>query len=64
MARTSKFSELQKGGCVAAQFLGAARLDARKATLEERQLVNVVEEMAIAAGTSVPPVYVVEEGMV
>jgi Zn-dependent protease with chaperone function len=30
-------------------------------SLEERRLLNVVEEMALASGTSVPPVYVLDD---
>lgn len=39
--------------------LGARELDARD--LQERQLANVVEEMAIAAGVPVPRIYVLED---
>ncbi len=29
--------------------------------MEEKRLLNIVEEMAIASGTPVPPVYLLEE---
>ncbi|MEM6798064.1 MAG: M48 family metallopeptidase [Planctomycetota bacterium] len=49
------------GGTSVAETLGGKRLfpDASGAT--ERRLLNVVEEMAIASGTPVPPVYLMEE---
>ena len=33
----------------------------RRADPDERRILNVVEEMAIAAGTPVPPVYLLEK---
>ncbi len=56
---------LREGGEAIARMVGAQRL--RPGTVEpaERRLLNVVEEMAIAAGTRVPAVYVMpdEEGI-
>jgi Zn-dependent protease with chaperone function len=53
------------GGAAVAELLGGTRVDARTGDPAERQLVNVVEEMAIAAGVPVPTVYVLarEQGI-
>ncbi|WP_242342191.1 M48 family metallopeptidase [Anaeromyxobacter terrae] len=53
------------GGASVAELLGGTRVDAGTADPAERQLLNVVEEMAIAAGVPVPTVYVLarEEGI-
>ena len=52
--------QLSAGGPAIAWLLGARYVDPFKCTSAERRLVNVVEEMAIASGISVPPVYVLE----
>jgi Zn-dependent protease with chaperone function len=41
-------------------MLGGRIVDSGTTDLAERRLLNVVEEMALAAGTSVPPVYVLD----
>ncbi|GAB4387214.1 MAG: M48 family metallopeptidase [Phycisphaerales bacterium] len=55
-----KISELRGGGPVIAAHLGGRLLDRGSADLPEKRLLNVVEEMAIASGTPVPPVYVLD----
>ncbi|BBB25239.1 M48 family metallopeptidase [Amphritea japonica] len=50
----------QGGGAVAEQFGGSQILHST-ADSSERQLLNVVEEMALAAGVPVPPVYVMRQ---
>jgi len=52
--------QLGDGGPVIADLLGARYVEPGKCTPAERRLINVVEEMAIASGISVPPVYVLE----
>jgi Zn-dependent protease with chaperone function len=42
-------------------MLGGRRLLPNTTDLNERRLLNVVEEMAIASGTPVPPVYVMDQ---
>jgi Zn-dependent protease with chaperone function/uncharacterized tellurite resistance protein B-like protein len=49
--------QLSEGGPAVAQMLGAHYLDRSRATPAEAKLLNVVEEMAIASGIAVPPVY-------
>jgi Zn-dependent protease with chaperone function len=52
--------QLSDGGTAIADLLGARYVEPGKCTPAERRLLNVVEEMAIASGISVPPVYVLE----
>ncbi len=52
-----KIRQLQAGGAVIAAELGGRRIFSEQATPAERQLLNIVEEMAIAATMAVPPVY-------
>lgn len=49
------------GGKRVAESLGGRPLTAETSDLAERRLMNVVEEMAIASGTPVPPVYLLPE---
>jgi Zn-dependent protease with chaperone function len=52
--------QLSEGGEAVASLLGARYVDPWKCSPPERRLLNVVEEMAIASGVTVPPVYVLE----
>jgi len=56
-----KMRQLQKGGGTVAQMLGGRCVDKGTNIPAERQLLNVVEEMAIAAGIPVPEVYILEK---
>jgi len=57
-----KIHELNKGGGAAvADMLGGSIIPANTDDLLERRLLNVVAEMAIASGTPVPPVYLLNE---
>jgi Zn-dependent protease with chaperone function len=49
--------QLSEGGPAVAQMLGAHYLERSRAAASEAKLLNVVEEMAIASGIAVPPVY-------
>ncbi|QHI68579.1 M48 family metallopeptidase [Tichowtungia aerotolerans] len=53
-----KVIDLRRGGSRVAELLGGRRLPPNADEFYERRLLNVVEEMAIASGTSVPSVYV------
>ena len=55
-----KIVELSGGGEKVALMLGGRLLDPGTRDLAERRLLNVVEEMAIASGIPVPPVYVMD----
>jgi Zn-dependent protease with chaperone function len=52
--------QLSDGGPVIAWLLGARYVDPHRCSAAERRLLNVVEEMAIASGIAVPPVYLLE----
>lgn len=56
---------LREGGEALAELLQARRIEPGRCTGAERKLLNVVEEMAIASGVAVPPVYCLdrEEGI-
>jgi len=53
--------QLAGGGAVVAESLGGRLLPRDSADGDERRILNVVEEMAIASGTPVPPVYLLDE---
>ena len=56
-----KYAQLRGGGRAVAAAMGARLIHGATQDPDERKILNVVEEMAIASGTSVPPVYVLEE---
>ena len=56
-----KWQQLQAGGKVVAESLGGVRVSPDSNDATERRLLNVVEEMALAANTPVPPVYLLPE---
>ncbi|WP_114446914.1 M48 family metallopeptidase [Halomonas denitrificans] len=53
--------QLRAGGSVVAAALGGRPLNLETRNEEERRLLNVVEEMAIASGMPVPEVFVLED---
>jgi len=53
-----KIAALRGGGAAVAQSLGGSLVPPNTRDFKERRLLNVVEEMAIAAGMPPPPVYV------
>jgi Zn-dependent protease with chaperone function len=56
-----KLQQLSAGGSVIALDLGARPIDLSSRAPMERQLLNVVEEMAIASGIPVPQVWVMDD---
>ncbi|MCH2148770.1 MAG: M48 family metallopeptidase [Phycisphaerales bacterium] len=56
-----RIHQLSGGGSVVAESLGGTLLDPGSVDGDERKLLNIVEEMAIASGVPVPPVYVIED---
>src|SRR4029077_4641668 len=56
-----KTIELAQGGSVVASMLGGRPVDPNSADPEERKLLNVVEEMAIASGIPVPQVFLLPQ---
>ncbi|MEX2481988.1 MAG: M48 family metallopeptidase [Gammaproteobacteria bacterium] len=51
---------LRGGGQALAAMVGARRIDPGTQAMDERRLLNVVEEIAIASGTPVPALYVLD----
>ncbi len=60
-ASVIKMRQLQKGGGAVAKMLGGRCVSKSANIPAEQQLLNVVEEMAIAAGIPVPEVYILEK---
>lgn len=56
-----KMAQMAGGGAAVADALGARRIQPDSGDPVERRALNVVEEMAIASGMPVPPVYVLED---
>jgi Zn-dependent protease with chaperone function len=56
-----KISQLAGGGGALAESLGGRLVNSNTADPDERRLLNVVEEMAIASGVPVPQVYVLDD---
>ncbi|MBZ0272054.1 M48 family metallopeptidase, partial [bacterium] len=54
----AKHLSLRGGGAAVAEMLGGREIDATTKDRHEKRLVNVVEEMAIAAGVPMPRVFV------
>ena len=58
-----KISALRGGGAQVAQSLGGRLIQPNTKNFQEKRLLNVVEEMAIASGIAMPPVYLMENEM-
>jgi Zn-dependent protease with chaperone function len=56
-----KFAQMSHGGAAVAQAMGGIQVDPGSSDPDERRILNVVEEMAIASGVRVPPVYLMED---
>jgi len=56
-----KLAKLSAGGAVVARDLGGREIDRLTTDFHDRRLMNVVEEMSIAAGTPMPGVWVIDE---
>jgi Zn-dependent protease with chaperone function len=56
-----KILELRRGGSAVAEMLGGTPVHPHTTDLEERRLLNVVEEMALASGIPVPQVYLLRQ---
>jgi Zn-dependent protease with chaperone function len=56
-----KTSQLAGGGGNVAESLGGRLVSSNTTDLDERKLLNVVEEMAIASGVPMPQVYVLND---
>jgi Zn-dependent protease with chaperone function len=60
-ASAFKVAQLASGGQAVALMMGGEEVPATTTDAREKRLLNVVEEMALAAGVPVPPVYVLKE---
>ena len=56
-----RIKALSSGGSYVAESLGGKIVNLSTADPDQQKLINVVEEMAIASGTPVPPVYLLEK---
>ena len=56
-----KMSQLREGGMAIAAELGGSLLTHNNADADGLRLLNIVEEMAIASGVPVPPVYLLDK---
>jgi Zn-dependent protease with chaperone function len=61
VSSVAKRRELSGGGDVLARALGGRPVSPATKDLKQRQLLNVVEELALAAGTPVPRVFLLEQ---
>ncbi len=59
-----KTMSLSGGGSTIAEMLGGTVLPQASTDPQQRQLLNVVEEMAIAAGMPIPKVYLLEDSSI
>lgn len=55
-----KTMELAQGGSAVSTMMGGRLINPNTTDLDERKLLNVVEEMALASGVPVPQVYVMD----
>lgn len=55
-----RLAQLARGGSSVALALGGRLVSPRTTVTRERRLLNVVEEMALAAGMAAPPVYLLD----
>jgi Zn-dependent protease with chaperone function len=60
-ASAFKVAQLGSGGQAVALMMGGEEVPGTTTDARQKRLLNVVEEMALAAGVPVPPVYVLEE---
>jgi len=56
-----KIAQLRSGGSVVAEALGGSLIPPGTRDADERKLLNIVEEMAIASGMPAPPVYLLRD---
>jgi len=56
-----KSAQLRSGGAAVAKMMGGRRVDPHTSEPQERVLMNVVEEMAIASGVPVPEVFILDK---
>ncbi len=60
IATLVKLSQLSQGGSKIAEMLGGVHISPATRVAQHRELLNIVEEMSIASGVPVPPVYLID----
>jgi len=60
-ASVFKVAQLASGGQAVALMMGGQEVPGTTTDARQKRLLNIVEEMALAAGVPVPPVYVLDE---
>jgi Zn-dependent protease with chaperone function len=60
-ASAFKVAQLASGGQAVALMMGGEEVPGTTTDARQKRLLNIVEEMALAAGVPVPPVYVLKE---
>ena len=61
LASLGRIASLSSGGSAVADSLGGQLICPSTSDPLKRRIINIVEEMAIASGTPVPPVYLMDE---
>ena len=61
IATLVKLGQLRGGGRVVAEMMGGTILQRSGSTQSEKRVQNIVEEMAIASGMPVPPIYIIDD---
>ncbi|WP_409526120.1 M48 family metallopeptidase [Nitrincola sp. MINF-07-Sa-05] len=56
-----KRMQLSSGGVAVAEAMGGRLLNISTQDADEKRILNIVEEMALASGMPVPPVYIMED---
>ncbi|MBT6268822.1 MAG: M48 family metallopeptidase [Phycisphaerae bacterium] len=64
IATLFKLNQLRGGGSTVAEMMGGTLLQLGGSTQTEKRIQNIVEEMAIASGMPVPPVYILEDATI
>ncbi|MCA0894231.1 M48 family metallopeptidase [Microbulbifer agarilyticus] len=64
LASLFRLRQLAGGGRAVAESLGGRKINTSPDGLAEQRALNVVEEMALASGTPVPDVYILEDGAI
>ncbi len=64
LASGYRYLQVRSGGRAVAESLSGRLLSQSTTDYRERRLLNVVEEMAIASGIPVPPVYIIDESSI
>ena len=59
-----RLAQLRGGGQVVAESLGGRLINSSTRDADERKVLNIVEEMAIASGLPVPPVYILDDSAI